>query len=884
MSGLGGWEAYVRERLRLPELPAVRQLEVAAELAQQLEQAEQEAAARGLSPAAARAAAEAQISDWTNLALSIARAEAPVEARLPRRVLAWSDAARDLRHTLRGWRRAPGLAVIAILTLALGIGATTAIFSWVNSELLRALPFPQAGRLVVLKSTAHGRNVSVSYPDYLDWKAEAGRPGSPIAAMSWDQTLGFNLSGAGQPEVVNAADVSANFFSTLGVTPLLGRQFSPGSDTASAKREAILSDRLARRHFGEAARALGQTINLDAGAYTVVGVLSPGFRDPDQTDVYIPSGVQLKNNAERGDRGDTSVIARLAPGASLTAARDRIAAVAERLARTYPESNADVGAAAMPLRAAFVGDDAAMLWLLFAAVGLVLLIACANVANLMLTRTAARQQEWTIKQALGAGRGRLLRQVLLESLLLGLAGAMGGLAAAAAAMRGLAALLPQATHVDMSWPVLGFAALAGLLAAVIFGLGPALMAGRESLHASRRGAAAQRGRKGLVVAEVGLALMLAAGAGLTIKSFTRLMAVNPGFQPQHVLTWSTRLAGPQYSQKATQYQFDHQVLQRLAALPGVEAAALGTNLPLTGDHSRADVTIVGRPLPAPGHFPHPDLHRISPGYLAALGLPLLYGRNFSEQDGAANAPPVALVSASFAASFWPKGQAVGKQFRGGHGTPDEPLYTVIGVVGDTQQYGLNAPARLEVYLPYQQSAPATPTFLVRTSLPPLSLRSAVTGVMHAVDPAAPVENVQTMDQVLAASVANPHATLWLLGLFGAVALLLAAIGIYGVVSFAAQQRTAEIGIRMAMGASRGAVAQLIAGDSLRLLGLGVALGLAGVLAVGRWLASSLYQVSATDPAILIGVAVLLFLVGCLASLLPVRRAMQVDPLNALRHE
>ncbi|HET9784917.1 MAG TPA: ABC transporter permease, partial [Terriglobales bacterium] len=308
MTGPGGWEAYVRERLRLPELPAARQLEVAAELAQQLEQAEQEAAARGLNPAAARSAAEAQISDWANLARSIARAESPVEARLPRRALAWSDAARDLRHTLRGWRRAPGFAVIAILTLALGIGATTAIFSWVNAELLRALPFAQAGQLVVLKSTAHGRNVSVSYPDYLDWKAEAARRGSPLAAMSWDQTLGFNLSGAGQPEVVNGADVSADFFSTLGITPRLGRLFSPGSDTASAKREAIVSDQLARRHFGEAARALGQAINLDAGAYTVVGVLSPSFRDPDQTDIYIPSGLRLKDNAERGDRGDTSVI------------------------------------------------------------------------------------------------------------------------------------------------------------------------------------------------------------------------------------------------------------------------------------------------------------------------------------------------------------------------------------------------------------------------------------------------------------------------------------------------------------------------------------------------------------------------------------------------
>lgn len=885
MSGSADWEAFVRERLRLPHLAAPRQLEVVAELAQQLEQAEQEALARGLAPAAARAAAAAQVTDWTRLAHSIARAEAPVESHLPPRTLAWCDAAHDLRHALRGWRRAPGFTLIAVLTLALGIGATTAIFSWVNAELVRALPFRQPGQLVQMLSTAHGRNVSVSYPDYLDWKAEAARPGSPVAAMAWDQALNFNLSGAGLPEVVNAADVSADFFSTLGVAPRLGRLFSPGADTAAARPEAILSDGLARRQFGVAARALGQTVNLDTRAFSVIGVLSPSYRDPDQTDIYIPAGLELKDNMERGDRGDTAVIARMAPGASLGAVRERFTAVTERLARSYPQTNSDVGLAVMPLRAAFVGSDAPMLWLLLAAVGLVLLIACANVANLMLTRTAARRQEWTIKQALGADRRRLLRQVLVESLVLGLAGAAGGLAVAWAAMRGLAALLPGAGQADMSWPVLGFAAAAGLLAALVFGLGPALMAGRGSLHTASRGPATQRGRKGLVVVEVALALMLAAGAGLTIKSFTRLMAVNPGFQPQHVLTWGTRLAGPRYDgRQPARLHFEQQVLAAIQALPGVEAAGLGTNLPLTGNHSRSDVTILGRPLPELGKFPHPDMHRISPGYLAAIGQPLLYGRNFTEQDGP-SAPKVALVSASFAAAFWPKGEAVGKQFLGGHPAPDNhQAYTVVGVVGDTQQYGLDAPARMEVYLPYQQGPPDTPQFVVRTSLPPMSLRAAVSAAMQAVDATAPMVDPQSLDQVLAASVANPHATLWLLGIFGGVALLLAAIGIYGVVSFATQQRTAEIGIRMAMGAGRGAVARLIGGDSLRLVALGIAMGIAGVLAIGRLLAASLFEVSATDPLILVAVSALLLLVGALASLLPVRRAMRIDPLRALRSE
>ncbi|MGH9475978.1 MAG: ABC transporter permease [Terriglobales bacterium] len=864
------WNDYVRQHLGPLQVNPARESSILAELAQQLEQAERE----GRDP-------KAEIPDWPALARSLERA---VGGR-PRRH--WGgDLGRDLRHTLHTWRRAPGFAVIAALTLALGIGSNTAMFSWVNAELLQALPYAQPARLLVLNEWADGRRVSVSYPDFVSWRQDNAKQHGSFSDLAWVQWFAVDLSGAGQPEVVNAADVSANYFSTLGVLPVLGRGFSSSADTGAAKHEVVVTWGLAQRQFGVAGKGLGRTLNVDqAQAYTVVGILPPWFREPQQTDFFVPDGLKLKENADRGDRGDAAVIGRLAAGDGFEQAAAQMRTEMTRLAAGYPDDQA-VGSVAAQMRSMFVGSDATMLWLLLGAVGLVLLIACANVANLMFTRSAARQQEWAMRAALGASRGRLLRQVLAEALALGLAGLSVGLLVAEAGMRGLAALMPVAANevvpLGLSWPVLAFTAAVALAAVVLFGLGPALAASHP--QNTGRGAAGlgwRRRREVLMVAEAALALMLTSAAGLTLKSFAQLMAVNPGFQPGRVLTLSRRLAGPHYASPTAVLQFEQRALAKLAALPGVEATAIGTDLPLTGDHSRGDVSIVGRPTPQPGHFPHPDDHLISPGYLPALGLPLLAGRNFSVSDGV-NTAPVVMISESFARAYWAHARdALGQQLCCGI---NDRHITIVGIVGDTRQYGLNAPERLEIYLPFTQYPVQHPTFVLRTSVPPLSLSAAARAVFHGLDKELPLPEVQTMEQVVSGSVGQPQAMLWLLGIFGGLALLLAAIGVYGVVSYATERRTAEIGIRMALGADRSSVARLIGGQNLRLVLLGIALGVAGVLAAGPALAAELYGVSPRDPVILAGAAAVLLAVAMISCAVPVWRATRVDPMAALRQE
>ncbi|TAN24065.1 MAG: ABC transporter permease [Acidobacteria bacterium] len=864
------WSRYVRERLHLSELDPAREASIVAELAQQLEQA----ARAGRDP-------EREIPDWPALARKIEREAAPASERWA----AASDLVRDLRHAFRTWR-APGFAIIAILTLALGIGANTAMFSWVNAELLAALPYAHSGRLLILNEWADGRKVSVSFPDYVSWRQDNRKGQGSFVQMAWVQWFSTDLSGAGAPEVVASAGVSANYFSTLGILPVLGRSFSPGADSGAAKHEAVITWALAHRQFGTAANAVGKTINLDQKqAYAIVGILPPQYRDPNQTLVFLPDGLQLKNNADRGNRGDSAVIGERKPGVTVATAAAEMRAESARLSAAYPDDN-NVGSIVAPLRSAFVGNDAPMLWLLLGAVGLVLLIACANVANLMLTRTAARQQEWSVRSALGAGRARLVRQLLAESLALGLVGTACGLLVAWAGMRGLAALMPIAAKevvaLSLNPTVLAFTVVAALIAIVLFGLGPALTASRPV--AAGRGNAGlgwRARREALLVAEVALALMLTAAAGLLLRSFANLVAVNPGFQPSSVLTVSRRLAGPHYTNDPAVLQFEQQALARYAALPGVDATAIGTNLPLTGSHSRTDVSIVGRPLPQRGHYPHPDLHEISPGYLPAMGLPLLSGRNFDATD-TTNSPAVVLISEHFARLSWSKpGDALGQQLCCGR---KDARLTIIGIVGNTRQYGLNSPANIELYLPFTQYPPQHPTFVLRTSVPPLTLAHEASAIFHRLDPNLPAPEVQTMQQLLAASVGQPRAMLWLLEIFGALALLLAAIGIYGVVSYATERRTAEIGIRMALGANRTAVARMIGGQTLKLVAIGIALGLVGVLTLGHTLKLLLFQVSAADPLVLALAALVLLATGTLACAIPIRRATRVDPITALRQE
>ncbi|MGH9417933.1 MAG: ABC transporter permease [Terriglobales bacterium] len=880
------WTLYVRSRLAPLALDPAREHEVIAELAQQLEQTHAAALAAGCDAAEARRRTEASLGDAAALARRIEHAHAPVTAavrnRLPLRLraaLAASDAGRDIAYALRGLRRAPGFAALAVLTLALGIGANTAIFSWVQAELLQALPYAHPDRLLLLNEYADGRTVSVSYPDYLSWRQDNQADHGAFAALAWVQWLHFDVSGAGTPEVVNAAAVSANYFATLGALPALGRGFSPGADAAAAQHEAIVSWHLAERQFGTPAAAVGRALSLDrAQAVTVVGVLAPDFRESSETEIFVPDGMELANNKDRGDRGDSAVMGRLAPGVTPEAAAAQMRGEAARLAIAYPEDDHAVGSVTAPLRSAFVGTDAGMLWLLMTAVGLVLLIACANVANLMLVRTAAREQEFAVRAALGAGRGRLTRQLLIESLVVALLGAGAGIAVALAALPALQRLAGTLFSLRLSWPVLGFTLAAGVAAAVLFGLAPARLAGRHFRWSGRGAAGASRWGRGLVVAEVALALMLTAAAGLMLRSLGNLMAVNPGFQPHNVLTLSRRLAGPQYKNDAAVLAFEQRALARLAALPGVEAVGIGTGLPMTGDHSRSDFNIVGRPKPERGHFPHPDLHFISPGYLPALGLPLLAGRNFNAGDGA-GAAGVVLISEHFARSYWKQpADALGQQLCCGNGHP----MTIVGIVGNTRQYGLNAAENLEVYLPYALAPQRRPIFVLRTSVPANSLATEASAAFHALDPGLPLPEVETMQQVVTDSVGQPQTILWMLGIFGGLALLLAVIGIYGVISYATRRRRAEIGIRMTLGASAPAVVRLIAGQCMVLIAVGVALGVVGVLLAGPALRSFLFGVTAHDPLILAAAALVLFAAGLAACALPARRAAHLDPLEALR--
>jgi putative ABC transport system permease protein len=798
----------------------------------------------------------------------------------------------DAKYGFRMLLRYPAFTGIAVATLALGIGVNTAIFSVVNAVLLRPLPYRDAGGLVVLQETSQRVPiVSPSYPNFLDWR----RQSRSFEEMALLVESDFNLSGVDRPERVGGSSVSSNLFRMLGVRPLLGRDFLPAEDVPGAAPVAILTHALWQRRFGGDPRAVGKSLTLDGKPTTVVGILPPLIRNVAGGDLYTPLGLVVGTMQERGSHGDTTAIARLKSGVPLPAARAEMGAIAAALGKQYPDTNAGYGVDVVPLRDLMVGDSRAPLLLLLGAVGLVLLIACANVANLLLARAAAREREFAIRAALGAGRGRVLRQLLTECVLLASVAGAVGLLLADWGISWLMALIPQdlltGGPVAVDRWVLAFTAALSLLSAVFAGTVPALQASRQDLNetlkeggrSSSQGPRPQRLRQLFAAAEIAIALVLAINSGLLLKSFRMLLRVDPGFNPRNVLTLYVNLPGAKYGTPAQVTAFYRQALEKLAALPGVSAAAVGTDLPLTGNHSRSDIAIEGLPVPPPGQFPHPDFHRISPGYLKVLGLPLLRGRGFAESD-VASSPLVALVSDSLAKRYWPGADAVGKRFTLGHAGPGAPLATVVGVVGDTKQYGLDAQTRLEVYLPYTQSVRAGAVFAVRTATPPEAMTAAVTAAIQTLDPDLPVHDAMTMEQVETQSFGTRRLTMMLLGVFAALALILAAVGIYGVISTMVEQRTHEIGLRMALGAQPGSVLRLIVGQGLRLALAGVALGLAAAAALTRLLASLLFGVGALDPTTFLGVTALLLVVAVAACYVPARRATRVDPLVALRYE
>jgi putative ABC transport system permease protein len=804
----------------------------------------------------------------------------------------------DMRFGLRLLRKNPGFTLVAILTLALGIGANAAVFSVVYAVLLRPLPYKDPSSLLVLhETTPKVGDVSVSFPNFIDWRA-ASRTFRQMAAV---QAVDFNLAGVTQPENISGDAVSPNFLSMMGVRPFLGRDFDASEEKPGTAPVLLLSYSLWQSHLGGDPNAVGKTITLDGRSFTIVGVLPPNYRSLDTTDVMLPIGVWATDNSgaikERGERGDMVVIGRLAAGAGFGQARAEMEGIAARLAIEYPGSNDQFSVKLQPIRQAFVGDMKTAILVLFGAVLFVLLIACANVANLFLVRGASRTKEIALRIAFGASRGRIIRQMLTESLILACFGGVVGVGLALGGIRGMARLIPgdmlSGATVNLNGAVLLFVAGVVALAAFIFGLAPALHSTKpdvqselkEGGRSSGGGVAQNRLRGALAVAEISLALVLLIGAGLMMKSLYRLLEVDPGFRPERVLTMGMDLRAQQYSEDPAVLNFWQQLIDRVSALPGVQSAAVGTVIPLTDSHSRSDVTIEGMALPTPGNFPHPDVHIVSPGYITALGIPLLRGRTFTDQDNE-KAPLAGMINAMVARRFFPNEDPIGKRFMFGHPSAANPpkWYTVVGVVSDTRLYGLANPARLEVYVPFRQNPRNSMALVVKSGADPASLTSAIRDAVQSIDKDQPVFAVSTMQELVSNSVATRRMTLVLLGLFSGLALVLGAIGIYGVISYSVAQRTHEIGIRMALGAPRADVFRLVVGEGLKLAGVGITIGIAAAFGLARLLSSLLYGISATDFETFLGVAVLLALVALVACYVPARRAMRVDPTVALRYE
>jgi putative ABC transport system permease protein len=799
----------------------------------------------------------------------------------------------DLKYGARMLAKNPGFTLVAMLALALGIGANTAIFSVVNAVLLRPLPYQDPDRLVFISEhTEQVPDMSVSYPNFLDWQRQ-NQVFDEIAAF---QGQNFNLTGVDRPERLSGWNVSANFLTALGIKPFLGRDFLPQEDQPGGPPVVVVTYGLWQRRFGGDPGLVGRALTLNGRSYTVIGILPASFKFAEVSgaaDIYASLGLNADQMKNRGNHPGIYVIARRKAGVSLEQARAQMLTIARGLVQQYPDTNTGNGVVVISMREELVEDVRPALLVLLGAVGLVLLIACANVANLLLARAAAREKEIAIRVALGAGRLRILRQLLTESILLAAAGGGLGLLLGYWGIDGLTTLIPSdfrdVVTISVDRWVLGFTLGVSLLTGLAFGLMPAIHASRsevsDSLKEGGRSSASashQRFRSILVASEVALALVLLASAGLMLRSIGRLLAVDPGFNTDNVLTMRVALPEAKYPKDVQVVAFYKQVLERIRALPGVRSASVVRPLPLTGDGWQTDFYLEGRPMPAPGQTPNSDFHMIDPDYLRVMGIPLLKGRAFTEADDD-QALRVVLINATMAQRYWPGEDPVGKRIRVGRGAM-RFWATVVGIVGDTKQYGLERNAKTEFYLPYLQRSVHSMELVVRSATDPLGLVTAVRSSVEAVDPDQPVYGVRTMAQYLAESVASRRTTMLLLGVFAGLALILAAVGIYGVMAYAVVQRTHEIGVRMALGAGRGDVLKLVVRSGLVLAFAGVAVGLIAALGLTRLMSSLLFGVRPTDPVTLGAVALLLTAVALLASYIPARRATRVDPNVALRYE
>ena len=797
----------------------------------------------------------------------------------------------DLRHAARVLANQPTFSAVAILTLMLGIGANTAIFSVTKAVLLNPLPYDEPEQLVVLwEVSPDGVLDEVSIPTYFDWEDQA----TQIEEMAGYRHEDYTFSAADQPLDIPSLKVRTELFGILRADARLGRTFTVDETTPGQDHVVVLSHRFWERHFGAQADVIGDTMDLDAEPYTIVGVMPPDFEFPPggNAQIWTPLSFDPNNLHGRSRRARSlTVIGRLASDTTPAQAQEEMRVIAARIASEYAESNDGWSATLIAAHAQLVEAARPALLVLSGAVGFLLLIVCANVANLMLARLSGRQREIAVRAALGASRWQLARPILTESILLSAVGGGLGLLLAVASLRLLTLLpagsLPRMEQIRLDGGVLLFAIAVSIAVAIVFGLLPAMQASRARLRSTLNEASgttgsvtARRALNGLVVVEVAMALMLLIGAGLMIRSFDRLIQVYPGFEPDNVIAAQIYLPQTKYGERHEVATFFERVIERLKTVPGVRSASAASTLPMhpVGTDFALAFTVEGRLPPANGEEPRSDVRIATPGYFETMQVPLLRGRLFNERD-LADAVHVAIINETMATRYFPDEDPLGKVVVNPHGRSE-----VVGVVGDLRHYGLDSAPRPEIFLPFRQSTINGMALVLRTENDPLQYAGAIRREVWAVDPSQPIYDMSTMRQVLARAVSLPRLSMTLMAVFAGTALILATLGIYGVISYSVARRTKELGLRMALGAESGDALRLVIVNSMGLVGLGIGVGLVASTAMTRSLATLLYEVSPLDPAVFLGVSLLLSGAALTACLVPALRATRVDPIVALREE
>jgi len=793
----------------------------------------------------------------------------------------------DIRYSIRMALKGRGFTAIVILVLALGIGANTAMFSVINAIVFRPLPYRDSGRLMAFwERSKQMEEMSVAYPNFLDWQAQ-NRVFEQIAAFKGDN---FNYTDGGDPERRRGKQVSADFFTVFGVIPILGRGFSREEDKPGASPVVIVSHAFWQNRLSASSAVIGQPLKLNGKDYTLIGVLPADFEFNGVTDIFVPLGLNADKMMDRGSHPGIYVIGRLKPGLTIQNAVTEMEYITSNLSQQYPETNAGNGAVVVSLYEDTVGNIRAPFLILLGAVALVLLIACANVANLLLARSASRQKEIAIRGAMGALRTRLVRQLLTESVLLSFVSGICGLLIAVLGIRTLMTItpadIPRTKEVGLDLWVLGFTLLVALITGVIFGLAPALQASKanisEALKEGVRGTTSGRGARRLsnmlVIGEIAVSLVLLVSAGLMIKSFLQLRAIDPGFDAHNLLTMQIALPPSKYPDEPQQIQFVEQLTARIAGIPGVKAVGMSNGMPL-GRGSETPYLVEGQPPLPSDQQPIAVEFGVSPGYFSAMGIPVLKGRAFTEND-TANTPKVVIIDESMARKAFPNQDPIGRRLTPHGGVPHE----IVGVFGDVKHYGLDKKQKEQFYVSYKQHSNPSLYLLVRSEVNPMNLVGLVRSQVSSLDKNQPVYDIKSMEERISLTMAKPRFNALLLGIFAAVALILSVVGVYGVISYSVNQRIQEIGLRLALGAQRFHIFKMVVGQGLLLAVIGITVGIVGAVAFGRVMTSLLFGVVPNDLTIFAGVSLLLTLVAFIACYPPALKATRVDPMVAMRNE